>query len=192
MAKAFQSFQESAFSQAGEKSQTMQALADAVSGNGAREGVQLFSNESMDKIINSLLSSPSNYTPLLHYVLPMQYEDTAAFAEVWINPDAEEDRPGTDAGGKPVTHVLFVFEVDDIGKFETELFVTGKNIELSVYCPEQYLEDFLGVAAEIRKAGENLPYRFEKIKIEKLTAERSLIDVFASLPTRRAGLNVTI
>lgn len=177
---------------AARESKTMSALAEILEKQSENPELKLLNSESIDKIVQGLLTSPCNFTPLLHYVIPVETEDVQSMAEIWVNPNGEEDVEGAAESGRALTHMLVVFEIDGIGKFETELFVENKSINLSVLCPPEYADSFKSVNADIRKACENTGYRFSRIDIGELKEQRSLIDVFRSLPTRRTGINVTI
>lgn len=174
------------------ESKTMSALAEILEKQSENMEARMLNADSIDKIVHGLLSSPSNFTPLLHYVIPVDNGQTQAMAEIWINPNGEEDVEGGANSGKKMTHMLVVFEIDGIGKFETELYAEDKNISLSVMCPPEYVSNYKGVNADIRRACESTGYRFKSIEISELKESRSLIDVFRSLPARRSGINVTI
>lgn len=174
------------------ESKTMSALAEILEKQSENMEAKMLNADSIDKIVHGLLSSPSNFTPLLHYVIPVDNGQTQAMAEIWINPNGEEDVDGGANSGKKMTHMLVVFEIDGIGKFETELYAEDKNISLSVMCPPEYVSNYKGVNADIRRACESTGYRFKSIEISELKESRSLIDVFRSLPARRSGINVTI
>lgn len=179
-------------------SKTMSALADILQKQSENAETKMLNSDSIDKIVHGLLSSPSNFTPLLHYVVPVDDGQTQAMAEIWINPNGQEDIENVDAidkktkSAKKLTHMLVVFEIEKIGKFEAELFAEDKSLTLSIFCPEEYLSAFKNVNADIRRACENTGYRFRNIEISKMKAPRSLMDVFGSLPARRSGINVTI
>lgn len=149
-------------------------------------------NENIERIIHSLLSSPCNYTPLLHYIIPVQDDDLKAFAEMWIDPNAES----TDNKGRTVSdciHVLMVFDIDGIGRFEAELAASsGKDIMIKVFCPPAYLPAFTNLAQEIREPIAASGYRLLDISVDKLERQRSLMDVFKNLPHKRTGIDVTI
>lgn len=174
------------------ESKTMSALAEILEKQSENMEAKMLNADSIDKIVHGLLSSPSNFTPLLHYVIPVDNGQTQAMAEIWINPNGEEDVEGGANSGKKMTHMLVVFEIDGIGKFETELYAEDKNISLSVMCPPEYVSNYKSVNADIRRACESTGYRFKSIEISELKESRSLIDVFRSLPARRSGINVTI
>lgn len=173
-------------------SPSMKALAEILEKGAGNEVLKTLNPESMEKIIMSMLSCPCNFTPLLHYVVPVEYNDESAFAEMWINPDGDEDRPEKESKRDGVIHVLIVFEIERIGRMETELFVDGKKISLLLGAPEESLELLSGLSENIRKATETTGFTFEEIRIEKLAEQRSLVEVFKSLPLRRMGLNVSI
>lgn len=179
-------------------SKTMSALADILQKQSENAETKMLNSDSIDKIVHGLLSSPSNFTPLLHYVVPVDDGKTQAMAEIWINPNGQEDIENVDAidkktkSAKKLTHMLVVFEIEKIGKFEAELFAEDKSLTLLIFCPEEHLSAFKNVNADIRRACENTGYRFRNIEISKMKASRSLMDVFGSLPARRSGINVTI
>ena len=53
------------------------------------ESVMQMKGESVESVIHSLLSSPSNFTPLLHFIAPIDDGQSKAFGEMWINPDED-------------------------------------------------------------------------------------------------------
>lgn len=151
------------------------------------------SKSKLDKIINSLLSSPSNFTPLLHYILPLQYENIRSYAEIWINPNGNEETEvsGDNSAGSDM-HFLIVFDITDVGRFEAELFVRDRTIDFLLLCPEEHLKVFSNLDTAFRRSIQNSGYRFRSVKINKLERNRSLIEVFTTLPYRRMGIDITI
>ena len=89
----------------------------------------------MDGMLHSLLSSPCNFTPLLHFILPVQYDDTRSFAELWINPESDESDMPEDAGSGGM-HILMVIDVDTVGRFEAEFYVYNNTVDFNLYCPK--------------------------------------------------------
>lgn len=158
----------------------------------ASEEIMASSAEKMEKIIHSLLSSPCNFTPLLHYVLPVQYEDIQSFAEIWINPNGGEDDRDRPNDGSRVIHMLLAFDVESIGRFELELFVREKVIDFSLYCPPAYTSIYSEIKDSLRSCTGQTGYRFGEIKIDRLDRPRSLMDVFKSLPYKRTGVDVKV
>lgn len=176
---------------AAEPSRVMNVLTRILSRQAQSSEMTLVNAEKMERIIHSLLSSPCNFTPLLHYVIPVEYMNLKSFAELWINPNGGEDeRPVGEK--KDCTHLLVVFDIEGMGQFEAELFVSGKDIDLAVYCPPAYAQAFSGVGERIKQAAGASGYRFGEIRVDKLDKPRSLMDVFKSLPYKRTGVDVRI
>ena len=171
----------------------MSTIAKIIGRQVQSEELTLLNGEQVEKIVHSLLSSPCNFTPLLHFVVPVEYQDLRAFAEIWIDPNAEEETGARNTGGTADNlHMLMVFDVDGVGRFESELYVQGKRIAMNLMCPPAYLDDFKGVGADIRKAVAEIGYSFETINIGKLERTHSLMEIFTSLPRKRTGIDVTI
>lgn len=176
-----------------EESQVIDALARIINRSATSEDIQLLSGDKFEAIVHSLLSSPSNFTPLLHFILPVEFQDMRAFAEIWIDPSADEAPEKRGGGQAQNTHMLMVFDIEGIGRFESELFVQEKRIALNLLCPGAYVEDFRrDIGPAIRQAVGSLGYSFETINVDRLERTHSLMEVFTDLPYRRLGLDVKI
>lgn len=156
------------------------------------EELMASSSDKLEKIIHSLLCSPCNFTPLLHFVLPVQYEGLQSFAEIWINPNGGEDDRDRQPDAARVIHMLLAFDVGGIGRFELELFVRDKTIDFSLYCPPAYTRFYGDIKSELRSCTGDTGYRFGEIKVDRLDRPRSLMDVFKSLPYKRTGVDVKV
>lgn len=174
-----------------EPSQVMDTLAKLLGIKSEETGMTLLNSEKVDKIIQSLLSSPCNFTPLLHFVVPVEYLDIKSFAEIWLNPNGEDDERSGVNRGKTI-HMLLVFDIEGIGQFETELFVNDTTIDLALFCPTAYAGIFAEKTGEFTRCISNSSYRFGSVKVERLERPRSLMEVFKSLPYKRTGVDVKI
>lgn len=172
-------------------SQIMDALTRIIGKQNEAAGASSIAADKVEKIIHSLLSSPCNYTPLLHFVVPVQLEEIKAFAEIWINPNGSEDRGETRDPSRCI-HMLLAFDVEGLGQFEADLFADGDNLELTLLCPPPYVDAFANIPKRIAAATAGTGYRFGNIKIGSLERPRSLMEAFPSLPNKRTGLNVKI
>ena len=171
-------------------STVMDALIKLVNNQSANDDINSAEAASIDKILHSLLSSPCNFTPLLHFIIPVVYEDIKAFAEVWINPESDEkDMPGDVESGK---HFLLVIDIDHIGRFEAELFTHDNIVDFYLFCPPGYPEKFEEMMARLPKVLSNLNFKLGETKLSRLDNGRSLMEVFKSLPYRRVGVDVKI
>ncbi len=173
-----------------EMSKVMQTLVDLVSMQ-SKEDMSLNEQVRLEKIIHSLLSSPCNFTPLLHFVIPVLFGDMRSFAEIWINPNSD-DRDGSSDPAERGIHMLLVIDVDAIGRFEAELFVKGKNIDFALFCPPGCERAYYGIRDGLSKAISATEYRLGDVRVETLERSRSLMAVFKSLPYRRTGVDVKV
>lgn len=173
-------------------SQVMDALVKIVSRQSEDDQLSSGQKSKLEKVICSLLSTPSNFTPLLHFIMPVKFEDMNAFAEIWINPNGEEDLIATGESSEKAIHMLIVFDISEIGQFEAELYVRDHTIDLSLLCPPDFIEPFSELSGEIARSIRGTDYRFGRIAIDKLDRARSLIEVFTALPYRRMGLDIRV
>ena len=173
-------------------SSAMSALTRILERQTENQDLMALNSERVEKIIYSLLSSPCNFTPLLHFVLPVQFEDLQSFAEIWINPNGEEDERDRPSDGTQTIHMLLSFEIDSIGHFELELFVREKVIDFSLFCPPAYASVYDSLQKDFRGCAGQTGYRIGEIRVDRLQNPRSLMDVFRSLPYKRTGVDVKI
>lgn len=175
-----------------EGSKIMDVLAKIIGKQADDESITLLNSDKIEKIITSLLSSPCNYTPLLHFVVPVEFMDLRSFAELWIDPNAEGEERENGSKTKDNIHMLVVFDIEGIGQFEAELYVTDSQIDFSLLCPPAYADDFANVSSTFEKCIVGSPYRFRDINIGRLERPRSLMDVFKTLPYKRTGVDVKV
>lgn len=173
-------------------SQVMNSLTQILEKQAEGTDAKLLKQESVEGIVHSILSSPSNFTPLLHYILPVMDESTNSIAEMWINPD-EEQPPSAKGGEQERTiHMLLVFDIESMGRFETDLYVQGRQMSVSLLCPPEHTERISAMASTFRKCVTASDFQVRDLNIGKLERPRSLVEVFPTLPEKRTGINVRI
>ncbi len=168
-------------------SQVMDALTEIITKEGRLSDLQLVSDNRINEIITSLLSSPCNYTPLIHLVFPLEFLDIRSFAEMWIDNNTEG---GEGDGGDDTQHLLIAFDIEGIGAFETEIFTKGKELRLLLLCPEQHTEAFKSLRHILPGIISKSGYRLIDCNVDDLVRGRSLMEVFSELPNRRKGLDM--
>lgn len=182
---------------AGGNSKVLDTLVKILQKQTGNESVMQMKGDSVESVLHSLLSSPSNFAPLLHFAIPIDDGILKAFGEMWINPDEEETKTNKKSKSSSevserTIHMLLVFEIPQVGKFETELWVKGKKINMSLLCPPSLEANKKELSADLRKSISFSEYSFEEIKVGKLEKNRSLAEVFPTLPQKRNGINVRI
>jgi len=144
----------------------------------------------LETALHGLLLSPCNFTPLLHFMLPLQQDDMRALAEIWINREANEQEKA-DSSGEAI-HVLMVIDINDVGRFEAEFYVHNSTIDFHLYCPEGSEKDYEELVRGIPKLLYGTEYHLGKTHLATLNKTRALTDVFKSLPHRGVGVNVKV
>lgn len=174
-------------------SDVMRILSEILSKQSDSKDVRMVNSENIDKIIHSLLSSPCNFTPLLHFVIPVDFLNLKSFAEIWINPNGKEDeRFSTVSECEKCIHMLIVFDVEGLGQFEAEIFAEDNKLNMLLLCPSSCVDIFSNVKDEFINSISFSEYYFDEIRVDKLEQTRSLLQVFKSLPYKRTGIDVTI
>lgn len=140
------------------------------------------------EMLQGLLSAPGVFTPLLHFLVPINMDNTKAFGELWADPDAGKD-PET---GESDNHLFLCFEIEDAGYFELELYARGKNVNIALMCPDGTQRDYLPLKESIPALANACGYETGKTIIEPLKRRRDLTNVFPKLNERRSGLNVSV
>lgn len=175
------------------RSRIMDILADIIGKQDRESDMASLNGDKIEKIIVSLLSSPCNYTPLLHFVIPVEFQGLNAFSELWIDPnDSGSKNYKGEKDGNSHVHVLVTFDISGIGQFEAEFMADGKEISFYLFCPGDYAGVFSAMAPEFSRLIQEKGYRITELKVDKLDKNRSLMDVFKTLPYKRTGVDVKI
>lgn len=138
-------------------------------------------------LLQSLAAAPTVFTPLLHYVLPYANEDTAAFAELWVDPENEKSESGTSS-----CKVFFTADIEEIGHLEFELLVSGSRIDMNLFCPSEFTEYFEGYSVRIMELSKNSSYTFSNIRVLSLEKQRRLEEIFPKLLNKRSSIDVKV
>lgn len=145
-------------------------------------------------VMSSLLTSPGVFTPLMHFLAPLEIEDEngqkqRAFGELWVDSDDESSTGGSGGG----THILLDFSVENVGDFELEMFATnGNELTVNLMCPKSMSSSYSHFKTAIARLAAGKGYSVKSSKVGTLAKKRNLSQVFPKLTERRSGLNVSI
>ncbi len=167
---------------------TMENMLDFLVKNINDPSLKSLSAMGRPEMLQGLLSAPGVFTPLLHFLVPINMDDMKAFGELWADPDADKD-PET---GESDNHLFLCFEIEDTGYFELELYTRGKNINVALMCPEGTQRDYLPLKESIPALASACGYDVNKTIVEPLKRRRDLTNVFPKLNERRSGLDVSV
>ncbi len=167
---------------------TLDKLTDFIGKNINHEAIRSLDNFNASNLLQSLLNAPGVFTPLAHYVLPLRFEDTKAFGELWV--DNDENNPNNTPAGQKNYHLFLTFDVESIGRFEVDMYALGENISLSLLYPESYGFRVKRLTEKIDLVIRNIGYKPVKFETSVLKRPHVLTEVFPKLVERRKGLNV--
>lgn len=167
---------------------TLDKLTDFIGKNINHEAIQSLDDFNASNLLQSLLNAPGVFTPLAHYILPLQIEDTKAFGELWV--DNDENNPNNTPVGQKNYHLFLTFDVESIGRFEVDMYALGENINLSLLYPEKFGFKIKRLADKIDLIIRNIGYKPAKFETAVLRKPHVLTEVFPKIIDRRKGLNV--
>lgn len=167
---------------------TMENMLDFLIKNINDPSLKSLSAMGRPEMLQGLLSAPGVFTPLLHFLVPINMDDTKAFGELWADPDAGTD-PET---GESDRHLFLCFEIEEAGYFELEIYARGKSVNVALMCPEGTQRKYLPLKETIPTLASACGYNAEKMIVEPLKRRRDLTNVFPKLNERRSGLNVSV
>lgn len=167
---------------------TMENMLDFLIKNINDPSLKSLSDMTRPDMIQGLLSAPGVFTPLLHFLVPMNMDGMKAFGELWADPNADRD-PAT---GESDSHLFLCFEIENAGYFELEVYARGKSVNAALMCPAGTERNYLPLKEMLPELAASCGYNAEKIMIEPLKRKRDLTNIFPKLNERRTGLNVRI
>ena len=75
---------------------TMENMLDFLAKNINDPSLKSLSAMNRPEMLQGLLSAPGVFTPLLHFLVPMNMDGMKAFGELWADPDADGAKTGED------------------------------------------------------------------------------------------------
>lgn len=174
---------------------SMETLTDFLSKNINNSLLQSLSGMHSSDMINTLLTAPGVFAPLLHNFIPLEAFGKRSFGEMWIDPKADElvenikGRGASDSKGR---HMFLCFDIEDTGYFELEIYEKDNNMSVMLLCPEKLTDKFTPIRAAIPEIASRSGYRVTATIVEPLKAKRTLDQVFPKLSEQRSNLNIKI
>lgn len=166
---------------------SMASLMEFLSKNINDASLKSLSSMSKSDIMQGLLTSPGVFTPLLHYLVPINDGVIKAFGELWADPDAENRN-----GSKESKHLFLCFDVENMGYFELDLQTQDKKLQVQLLCPSGKEEIFRPLRQTIPQIAAANGYSAEDTRIGTVIKRRDLTQVFPKIQDKRSGLNVKI
>lgn len=173
---------------AGYESETMKALTSFIDRNVNHPAIRGIDNFNASNLLQSMLNAPGVFTPLAHYIIPLQVEDTRAFGELWVDNDNSSGGGGEDQ--EKHYHLFLTFDVEAVGRFEVDAYSKGSKLNLSVLYPKSYRYRVSSLTDKITKIAAGVGYSVENFKTGILFKPHSLAETFPRINENRRSFDV--
>jgi len=171
-----------------QKSSSIQALTDFVEKNINHPALKSIDSFNASNLLQSMINAPGVMTPLAHYILPVQIENTRAFGELWV--DNNDESGATGKGGGSHHHLFLTFDVDTYGRFEVDVYANDNTVRVSLLHPTSFAKNIGGVVEKINRIAAGTKYSISDFSTGVLKEPHNLTQTFPKLSERRSGLNV--
>lgn len=173
--------------QGGYESETMKALTSFIDRNVNHPAIRGIDNFNASNLLQSMLNAPGVFTPLAHYIIPLQVEDTRAFGELWVDND---NTSSGKAGEEKRYHLFLTFDVEAVGRFEVDAYSSGKDLNLSVLYPKSYRYRVSNLTDKITRIAAGVGYNVQNFKTGLLVKPHTLAETFPRINENRKSFDV--
>lgn len=172
----------------GYESETMKALTAFIDRNVNHPAIRGIDNFNASNLLQSMLNAPGVFTPLAHYIIPLQVEDTRAFGELWV--DNDNTSSSKNNGKEKQYHLFLTFDVEAVGRFEVDAYSTGKDLNLSVLYPKSYRYRVSNLTDKITRIAAGVGFNVQNFKTGILFKPHSLAETFPRINENRKSFDV--
>lgn len=168
-------------------SSTLDNLTDFIQTNINNPALKSLDSFNASNLLQSLLNAPGVFTPLAHYILPLEVANTRAFGELWV--DNDENNPNNTPGTQRNYHLFLTFDVESIGRFEIDMYALGEDVNLSLLYPPRFEREIEPMKDRVNKIIRNIGYRAQNFETAPLKKPHNLVEVFPKITDKRITLN---
>lgn len=174
-----------------EARQPMADFADGLSGlllKGANGQAGLENVQQFYTIMNGMLINESVFMPLLHFIIPFQYEDKNVVSEMWVDPDSQKD--SEDEARK--LKVFLKFDIQSLGKFELVMTLQNHETKMQLFVPPSLLKKEKDIQADVADILKKNKIRFGQLMVRERVRDRRVDEVFPEIRQKERTINVRI
>lgn len=158
-------------------------LLKGANGRAGLENVQQFYS-----IMNGLLVNESVYMPLLHLVIPFQYEEHDVVSEMWVDPDAKKDSEDESRKIK----VFLKFDIQNLGKFELTMILQDHETRMHLLVPPNLAKQNKKIETAVGEILNKNGIRFSQLMVRERLRDRRVDEVFPEIREKERTINVRI
>ena len=138
--------------------------------------------------MNGMLMNESVYMPLLHFMIPFQYEDNNVVSEMWVDPDAR--RKSEDEGRK--IKLFLKFDIQSLGKFELVMTLQDRESQMQLFVPTHLTKQNKKIQTDVTDILKKNGIRPGQISIYGRVRDRKVTEVFPEIREKETTINVRI
>lgn len=168
-------------------SSTLDSLTDFIQENINHPALKSLDSFNASNLLQSLLNAPGVFTPLAHYILPLDVDGTKAFGELWV--DNDENNPNNTPSTQRNYHLFLTFDVESIGRFELDMYALGEDVNIALLYPNRFENQIEPMKQRINKIIRNIGYNARTFETAPLKKPHNLPDIFPKILDRRTSLN---
>ncbi|MFR1832435.1 MAG: hypothetical protein ACLSX5_04655 [Lachnospiraceae bacterium] len=157
-------------------------LLKGAEGKAGLENIQQFYN-----ILNGMLINESVYLPLLHLLVPFQYQGKDVMSEIWADPDADKEQ-----GGSRKIKMFFKFDIRELGRFDMVLSMQDRQMDMQLYIPPVLTDETASIQGNISEILKKNGLDVSRLLVREKKGELRLQDVFPEIQEKERTINVRI
>lgn len=168
-------------------SSTLDNLTDFIQQNINNPALKSLDSFNAANLLQSLLNAPGVFTPLAHYILPLEVGNTRAFGELWV--DNDENNPNNTPGTQRNYHLFLTFDVESIGRFELDMYALGEEVNISLLYPPRFEKAIDPLKDRVNKIVRSSGYQTRAFETAPLKKPHNLVEVFPKITDKRTTLS---
>ena len=142
------------------------------------------------QLLNSLLLNESVYLPLMHLILPFQYQDKEVMSELWVDPDAHKEEDEAQGGRK--IRFLVRFEISGVGDFELAASLQERKAKLQLAVPPALMEERQEIQKKVTGIFRQNGMEVSRLLVQEKQGEMRLEEVFPDILRKEKAIDVRI
>jgi len=143
-------------------------------------------------LLQSLINAPGVHTPLSHFIVPLQIGDVRAFGELWVDNEEHSSSGGGKNAQDKNYHLFLTFEIEAVGRFETDLYAHGTQVSLAVLHPESFSGEMKALKEKVSRIIAATDYSVKEFQTGVLREPHDLTQIFPRIVEKRQGLDITV
>ena len=181
----------SAFAKAAEQDQFAGQLARTAQ-RALRGGAGAEAQDAFRNIVSAFLVNESVYMPLMHLVIPLEWNGRMMFSELWVDPDAEYNLKKGQGHRENNIRFLFKIDIQGLGFFDMVLTSQKDRVDIQLFCPEKVAPFSQQVQGELSRILTENGLSAGAVQVQAMERPLTLSEVFPKIFEGENSINVKI